>query len=64
MADAPEPKGLSRLLWISGTDDRAETIRIHGLQYIIDNVNADDGLLIVDDVFDTGLSIDALVNTC
>ena len=26
MADAPEPKGLSRLLWFSGTDDRAETI--------------------------------------
>lgn len=26
MADAPEVKGLSRLLWFSGTDDRAETI--------------------------------------
>ena len=26
MAEAPEPKGLSRLLWFSGTDDRAETI--------------------------------------
>lgn len=39
---------------IGQTDSR---IRIHGMQYIIDNVNADQGLLIVDDVFDTGLSI-------
>jgi len=45
-----------------GIEDRADTIRVHGLQYIIDNVNADDGLLIVDDVFDTGLSIDALID--
>lgn len=44
-----------------GIEDRADTIRVHGLQYIIDNINADDGLLIVDDVFDTGLSVDALI---
>jgi len=44
-----------------GIDERADTIRVHGLQYIVDNINADDGLLIVDDVFDTGLSVDALI---
>ncbi|MCE2518849.1 MAG: hypothetical protein J4G15_03340 [Alphaproteobacteria bacterium] len=39
-----------------------EKVRVHGMQYIIDNVNADQGLLIVDDVFDTGLSIDAVIS--
>ncbi len=39
-----------------------EKVRVHGMQYIIDNVNADQGLLIVDDVFDTGLSIDAIIS--
>ena len=37
-------------------------VRVHGLNYIIDNVNADDDLLLVDDVFDSGRSIDAILN--
>ena len=37
-------------------------VRVHGLNYIIDNVNADDHLLIVDDVFDSGRSIIAILN--
>lgn len=44
-----------------GPEDRAERIRIHGMQYLIDTINADDGLLIVDDVYDTGLSVQALL---
>ncbi|MGB0693570.1 MAG: phosphoribosyltransferase, partial [Pseudomonadales bacterium] len=36
--------------------------RVHGLNYIIDNVNADDQLLLVDDVFDSGRSIVAILN--
>lgn len=40
---------------------RSSRVRVHGLGYIIDNVNAHDKLLIVDDVFDTGLSIDAIL---
>ncbi len=43
-----------------GIDERHSHIRVHGLQYVIDNVDANEGLLIVDDVFDTGLSIDAV----
>ena len=31
------------------------------MHYIIENANASDGLLIVDDVFDSGRSIDALI---
>ena len=46
-----------------GIDRRKKEIRVHGLDYISDNVNFEDRLLIVDDVFDTGLSIDAVLNS-
>ena len=36
-------------------------VKVHGLEYIINNINAEDSLLIVDDVFDSGRSIDAIV---
>lgn len=44
-----------------GMRKRGSTVRVHGLSYLIKNMNSDDALLIVDDVFDTGLSIDALI---
>ncbi len=37
-------------------------MRVHGLGYIVDSANADDRLLIVDDVFDTGLSVRAIID--
>jgi len=45
----------------SGIDGRSDEIRIHGLNYLIKNVNHTDRLLIVDDVFDTGRTIDAVI---
>lgn len=45
----------------TGIGKQAKTIRVHGLHYIIENVNADDSLLIVDDVFDSGRSIEAVL---
>ena len=36
---------------------------MHGLHYIIENVNADDKVLLVDDVFDSGRSIQAILDT-
>ena len=36
-------------------------VRVHGLNYIIDNVNATDELLLVDDVFDSGRSVIAII---
>ena len=36
-------------------------VRVHGLNYIIDNVNATDELLLVDDVFDSGRSVIAVI---
>jgi hypoxanthine phosphoribosyltransferase len=45
----------------SGIDGRSPEIRIHGMNYLIKNCTREDSLLIVDDVFDTGLTIDAVM---
>lgn len=47
----------------TGIEEQSDEIRVHGLHYIIENVNADDALLIVDDVFDSGRSVSAIVQT-
>ena len=47
----------------SGIDGQAQQIRIHGMNYLIENCSHEDSLLIVDDVFDTGLTIDAVIRT-
>ncbi len=44
-------------------DKRKGQVRVHGLDYLINNMNQTDSLLIVDDVFDTGRSVDAIVKT-
>jgi hypoxanthine phosphoribosyltransferase len=44
-----------------GIGERARTIRVHGLHYIIEEANAANSLLVVDDVFDSGHSIEALL---
>lgn len=46
-----------------GIDGRSNEIRIHGLNYLIKNVSHQDKLLIVDDVFDTGHTINTVINT-
>ncbi len=38
------------------------TIRVHGTQYLLENMNASDKLLIVDDVFSTGLNVQAVID--
>lgn len=45
----------------SGIDGRSKEVRIHGMNYLIKNIKHDDRLLIVDDVFDTGLTIAAVI---
>ena len=47
----------------SGIDGQAQQIRIHGMNYLIENCSHEDSLLIGDDVFDTGLTIDAVIRT-
>ena len=41
--------------------DYPSSIRVHGLQYLLENLNADDRLLLVDDVFNSGYSIEAVI---
>ena len=45
----------------AGIDQRLGGIRVHGLNYLVKNVTAEDRLLIVDDVFDTGRTVDAVI---
>ncbi|WP_416306097.1 phosphoribosyltransferase [Neptunicella sp. SCSIO 80796] len=44
-----------------GIGQQSKEIKVHGLHYLIENANAEDKLLIVDDVFDSGRSVDALI---
>ena len=46
-----------------GIEKRGKSIRVHGLNYIVKNAGASHGLLIVDDVYDTGLSIKAVIDS-
>ncbi len=41
--------------------ERSDDIRVHGLNYLIKNIASDDPLLIVDDVFDTGITIRTVI---
>lgn len=44
-----------------GIDDQQDHVRVFGMEYLIERVNFHQSLLIVDDVFDTGRSIEAVV---
>lgn len=45
----------------SGIAKRESKVRVHGLSYIVKNINAEDSLLIIDDIYDTGLSVQAIL---
>lgn len=42
--------------------DQAESIRVHGLDYLVDKVCEEHSLLIVDDVYSTGSSVNAVID--
>jgi len=44
-----------------GINQQSKEIKVHGLHYLVENINAHQTMLIVDDVFDTGRSIEALI---
>ena len=44
-----------------GIDSRADEVQVYSMNYLIKNVGHNDKLLIVDDVFDTGKSIEAVI---
>jgi len=41
--------------------DRADNIRVHGLQYLLENLSNEHSMLIVDDVYSTGSSVRAVI---
>ncbi len=45
----------------TGIEQANESVIVHGLHYLVENVNADDKVLIVDDVFDSGRSIQQVI---
>ncbi|MBL4630259.1 MAG: hypoxanthine phosphoribosyltransferase [Paraglaciecola sp.] len=48
--------------YAAGIDKQSREVNVHDLNYLIKNVQHTDKLLIVDDVFDTGRSIEAIIN--
>jgi len=46
-----------------GINHRDKRVRVHALEYVIRHTNREDGLLIVDDVFDSGNSIRTIIET-
>lgn len=42
--------------------DKADSIRVHGLQYLLENLCGEHSLLIVDDVYSTGSSVKAVID--
>ncbi len=48
-----------RTSYYSNLNQVRDKVRVHGLEYLTKNINAEDSLLIVDDVFDSGNSVKA-----
>ena len=53
------PIGIS---YYSGIDNKIEKVQVYGLNYVIRKLESHDRLLIVDDVHDTGHSIEQVIN--
>ena len=48
--------------YTSMVSDPQDRIRVHGTQYLLESLNHNDSLLIVDDVFSTGLNVKAVID--
>ncbi len=45
----------------TGIDNQAKTVRVHALDYLVSRLSAEDEMLLVDDVFDSGRSLEAVI---
>ena len=45
----------------TGLDQQARTVRVHAIDYLVSQLNAEDRLLLIDDVFDSGRSLEAVL---
>jgi hypoxanthine phosphoribosyltransferase len=46
----------------TGIDQQAKSVRVHAIDYLVSQLTAEDRLLLVDDVFDSGNSIVAVID--
>jgi len=44
-----------------GMDQQSRTVRVHAVDYLVSSLNAEDQLLLIDDVFDSGRSLEAVI---
>ncbi|HEY5759562.1 MAG TPA: phosphoribosyltransferase family protein [Steroidobacter sp.] len=44
-----------------GIDQQSKTVRVHAVDFLVSRLEAEDQLLLIDDVFDSGRSLEALV---
>jgi hypothetical protein len=45
----------------TGIDHQSRTVRVHAVDYLVSRLTAEDALLLVDDVFDSGRSLEAVL---
>lgn len=50
-----------RTSYYDGIDARHKTVRVHALDYLVSRLEASDELLLVDDVYDSGRSLEAVI---
>ncbi len=50
-----------RTSYYTGIESTQNKVQVHGLGYLVRKLNQEDNVLIVDDVFDTGMSIEAVI---
>ncbi len=46
----------------TGIDQQSKTVRVHAVDYLVSRLSYEDELLIIDDVFDSGRSLDAVMD--
>lgn len=46
----------------TGIDKQAKTVRVHAVDYLVSRLSFEDELLIIDDVFDSGRSLEAVMD--
>ena len=51
-----------RTSYYSGVEERKNSVEVYGLNYLVKKIESEDSLLIVDDVHDTGASIEQIIS--
>jgi hypoxanthine phosphoribosyltransferase len=46
----------------TGIDQQARSVRVHALDYLVSQLTYEDSLLLIDDVFDSGRSLEAVID--